>query len=106
MDNETWLIEEGDRVIRKAVLGFDQLTSWERLVYAVWVADYGMRNAGSLEAATDVCADFQRIALQASEALSLTKTRKAFSMTLVALEKNYFDEFEAICEEIRKAERI
>jgi hypothetical protein len=105
MDNETWLIEEGARVIHKrASLGFDQLTRWERLVYALWVADYGMRNAGRLETAKDVCEDFQTVALEAAEALSLAKTRSAFSMTLVALEENYFDQFEEICEEIRKAE--
>ena len=43
MDNETWVIEAGDRVIqKKARHGFDSLTIWERLVYSLWVADYGM----------------------------------------------------------------
>ena len=32
MDNETWVIEAGDRVIqKKARHGFDSLTTWERL---------------------------------------------------------------------------
>jgi len=40
MNNETWVIEVGDRLIhKKARLGFDSLTDWERLVYALWVAD-------------------------------------------------------------------
>jgi hypothetical protein len=59
MDNETWIVEEGDRISqKKARLGFDRLTDWERLVYSLWVADYGMRNAGDLSTARDVYADF------------------------------------------------
>ena len=33
LDNETWVIEAGDRVIqKKAHIGFDRLTDWERLI--------------------------------------------------------------------------
>ena len=54
-DNETWIIEAGDAVIQKeARLGIGRLTPWEALVYCVWVADYGMRNAGDLDTAEDL----------------------------------------------------
>ena len=46
-DNETWVVEAGDTVIqKKASCGIERLSPWERLVYCLWVADYGMRNAG------------------------------------------------------------
>ena len=61
--SETWVIEAGDRVIqKKARVGFDRLTDWERLVYSLWVADYGMRNAGDLDTAKDVFPEFQSAA--------------------------------------------
>jgi len=105
MDNETWVIEEGDRVIqKKARLGFDSLTEWERLVYSLWVADYGMRNAGDLDAARDVYADFQSVALPAASMLSLPATRGAFSLTSDVLQERYFDLFDAVCGEVRSAE--
>jgi hypothetical protein len=48
IDNETWVIEAGDAVIqKKARSGMGSLAPWERLVYCLWVADYGMRNAGA-----------------------------------------------------------
>ena len=105
MDNETWVIAAGDRVIqKKARHGSDRLTTWERLVYALWVADYGMRNAGSLGTAEDVSADFRLVALRAAEALSLPVTRGAFALAPEVLEVRYFELFEAVCDEIRSAE--
>jgi hypothetical protein len=108
MDSETWLLEEGDRVIRK-MLGatpatdLERLTPWEQLVYCLWVADYGMRNAGDLETARDVFADFAEVAVRNAEALSLALTREVFSMESTALEREYLERFEAMCEEIRRA---
>jgi uncharacterized protein YegJ (DUF2314 family) len=105
MDNETWVVEEGDRIIqKKARLGFDRLTDWERLVYSLWVADYGMRNAGDLGTARDVYADFQSVALHAAKALSLPTTCGAFVLAPDTLQERYFDLFEAVCTEIRRAE--
>src|SRR5947209_6160781 len=106
MDNETWIIEEGDRIIqKKARFGFDHLTAWERLVYSLWAADYGMRNAGDLGTAGAVLADFQSVALDAADALSLPLTSGAFALPVALLEERYFDLFEAVCNEIRSAER-
>ena len=105
MDNETWVIEAGDRIIQeKARIGFDHLTEWERLVYSLWVADYGMRNAGDLDTARDVYADFQSVARHAAEVLSLPATRDTFALAHDSLQERYFDLFEAVCDEVRSAE--
>lgn len=103
-DNETWVIDEGDRVIRKkAGVGFDGLTTWERLVYCLWVADYAIRNGGDLESAKDFFCDFQSIGTAAAANLSLPLTREIFAMDLDTLEREYLDRFEEICAEVRSA---
>lgn len=105
MDSESWVIEAGDRVIqKKARVGFDRLTDWERLVYSLWVADYGMRNAGDLDTARDVFPEFQSVGLRAAESLALPVTREAFALAPRALAERYFDLFEAVCSEVQDAE--
>jgi hypothetical protein len=104
-DNETWVIEAGDKVIqKKATMGAASLAPWEMLVYCLWVADHGMRNAGDLKTAADVYADFQSDARRIAEALSLRVSLAAFSLTQGELEQAYFDRFESLCDEIRRAE--
>lgn len=104
-DNETWIIEAGDAVIRKkAANGSGGLAPWERLVYCLWVADYGMRNAGDLDTAHAVCANFQSDARRIAEDLSLRSTREAFSLPASVLQREYFIRFDQICHEIRNAE--
>ncbi|WP_241303394.1 hypothetical protein [Burkholderia stabilis] len=50
LDMETWLIDEGDRVIQKRSReGFNSLTLIERAVYSMWLVDYVVRNSGTLE---------------------------------------------------------
>jgi hypothetical protein len=106
-NNETWLIEEGDRIVdKKAKVSLEGLSTWDRLVYALWVADYGMRNAGSLDTASDIRVDFQSIAFRAAEALALPSTMAVFSMDLATLEAAYFDRFDVICAEIRQAGNV
>jgi hypothetical protein len=102
--NETWVIEEGDTVIRKKARGgLACLSPWETLVYCLWVADYGMRNAGDLDTAADVYADFHPDARRMAEALSLRLTHEAFSLPRRDLEREYFNRFESICDEIKAA---
>ena len=104
-DNETWVIETGDTIIRKKTRGgIECLTPWETLVYCLWVADYGMRNAGDLDTAADVYPEFQLHAQRIAEALSLRLTYEAFSLPQRELEQEYFDRFESICHEIKDAE--
>ena len=104
-ENETWIIEAGDVVIRKEVRsGLASLSPWGKLVYCLWVADYGMRNAGDLDTAADVYTDFHSEARRLAKQLSLRVTHKAFSLSRRALQQVYFEQFEAICDEIRNAE--
>ncbi len=103
-DNESWLIEAGDRVIgRKVEVGSDGLAPWEALVYALWWADYAMRNGESLEAADANCS-FHANGLRAAKQLSLPLARELFALDLDSFEKEYLDRFEAVCGEVRAAE--
>lgn len=105
MDSETWVIETGDRVIQKKTrVGFDRLSDWEQLVYSLWVADYGMRNAGDLDTARVVFPEFQSVALGAADRLALPLTREAFALAPQALAERYFELFEAVCGEVQSAE--
>lgn len=101
-DNETWIIDAGDTVIiKKAASGLTSLTSIERLIYCLWVADYGMRNAGDLEAAGDLYADFQAEGARLATELSLPFTRESFALSIHELESQYHERFDRICDEIR-----
>jgi len=104
-DNETWVIEAGDTVIQKEARGgIECLSPWERLVFCLWVADYGMRNAGDLDTAADVYPQFHLDAKGMAGMLSLRLTHEAFSLSQGDLEREYFARFESICDEIRAAE--
>ncbi|MFO1021541.1 MAG: hypothetical protein U0903_12715 [Planctomycetales bacterium] len=104
MDNESWLIETGDLILqKKADQGTESLTSWEILLYCLWVADYSMRNAGDLETARDVFVDFLTQAAVSAQSLSLSKSYRAFSLPSSELEQIYFEAFDSICEEVRAA---
>jgi len=106
LDNETWLLDAGDEVIRaKAELGPDSLTDVQRLIYALWVADYGMRNAGDLVTARDLHPEYKSEGLEKARALDLRKTQAAFSMTDDELQAHNFDLFDTLCNEIRSVTR-
>jgi len=103
IDNETWIIEDGDTVIRKiAEHGSAILLPIELLIYCLWVADYGMRNAGDLETAADLFPDFQTHARRIGHELNLPVTSEVFSMTRDELERGYFQRFDDLCNEIRR----
>jgi hypothetical protein len=103
--NQSWIVQTGDRVIqKKAQAGAASLGDWEQLVYCLWLADYMMRNAGDLANAQDMCPTFQRDAARLAERLGLAATREAFSLSQRKLQKEYFDRFERICDEIKNAE--
>ena len=103
-DNETWIIDAGDSIVRqRAARGESSLTQLDRMVYCLWVADYGMRNAGDLAAAYDLCASFHEEGSKLSRELSLTVTHSAFALSRTDFEQQYFQRFEAVCEELRAA---
>lgn len=102
IDNETWVIEAGDAVLEKrAAKGANALTPLDRLVYCLWVADYGMRNAGDLEAAGDLYDAFQDEGARLARELDLPVSIGAFARPRADLEAVYFDLFDAMCAEIR-----
>jgi hypothetical protein len=105
-DNETWVIEAGDAVIHKeAEQGYAALSPIERLIFCLWVADYGMCNAGDLDAARGVYPAFQEDALEAARELGLPQSGAAFSLSTAELQQRYFDLFVDVCREIRRDER-
>jgi hypothetical protein len=80
-DNETWIIDAGDAVIqKKATSGIEALSPSEHLIYCLWVADYGMRNAGDLVTAADLYPSFQTEAVRLANRLHLPFTQESFSL--------------------------
>jgi hypothetical protein len=103
-DNESWVIDTGDAVIQKKSRGgMTSLSAQERLIYCLWVADYGMRNAGDLDTARDVYPDFQTEASRLARELSLPFTGESFSLPKALLQNEYLERFDRICDEIRNA---
>lgn len=104
-ENESWIVDRGALVVeKKAHSGADSLNEWERLVHCLWLADYMMRNAGDFANAVDMCPNFQKDAKQLAEHLSLPLTTEAFGLSQRKLQREYFKRFEAVCDEIRRAE--
>lgn len=104
-ENESWVVDRGALVIqKKAQSGADSLNEWERLVYCLWLADYMMRNAGDFANAADMCPGFQKDAKRLAERLSLPLTSEAFGLSRRKLQREYFERFESMCNEIRSAE--
>lgn len=103
-DLEAWLLDEGDRIIeQKAAKGYSSLNLHARLIYCLWVADYGMRNGGDLETAADLHPTFLLDGQSAAKELGLPQTIAAFSLPPRELERRYFDLFDSIAAEIRSA---
>ncbi|MDB5677358.1 hypothetical protein [Sphingomonas bacterium] len=105
VDWESWLLEDaGDPIIeKKADQGPDTLTPAEQLTYCLWVADYGMRNAGDLETAADLYPPFKMEAAEIAARLGLSKTSEAFNLSDDDLQQTYFDRFDGMCAEISEA---
>jgi len=103
-DNETWLLDAANGVIeKKTALGYTSLAPVERLTYCLWVADYGMRNAGDLITASDLHSSFIADARTAAVELGLPHSMAAFSLSAKELEQRYFALFDDLCQEIRGA---
>lgn len=100
--NESWIIEEGDVVITKRSKdGPNALSNREALIYWLWWADYMMRNAGNFENAEASEKDFQQEIVARAKLLGLRYTLETFALPRSELQRQYFDRFEAVCEEIK-----
>jgi hypothetical protein len=105
IDWETWLIEDAGHsvVVKKSDVGMEGLSPVERLTYCLWVADYGMKNAGDLQTAADLYPPFHSEGAQLAADLSLAKTAALFSGATSKFESAYFDKFDGVCQEIASA---
>lgn len=101
LEFETWIVEVGGDVVEKAAAhGRMALTPLERLIYCVWVADYGMRNAGDLGTASDVYSQFQEEGATLALDLGMPRTHAAFALPTADLQERYFDLLSAVVDEI------
>jgi hypothetical protein len=104
-DNENWIIDIAAEIIqRKANAGFENLSAKEKLIYCLWIADYGMRNAGDLQTAHDLFPSFQSEGRRIADELFLSITSKAFSLSQLEFQKMYFELFDLICDEIQNTD--
>ena len=103
-ENQSWIVKAGgDAVKKRARAGHAALSPKEKLLYCLWIADYGMCNAGDLSQAHILYADWQREAVQMAGDLGLEFTRESFSLPKATLQAQYFERFERICNEVRQA---
>ena len=94
-------MEDGHRVIEKKVAsGIESLSDCERLLYCLWVADYGMCNAGDLVAATQLFPNFQLEGIQLAKRLELQRAFQLFSKSQLEFESDYHSCFDEVCAEI------
>ena len=88
-------------ITKEVAEGRAALTPLEKLVYCLWVADYGMRNAGDLRTAADVYEPFQREAASLALELGAPYTLAAFSLPTAELERRYLELFSDIVDELK-----
>lgn len=101
-DERTWLLDAGDNCIEKeSTEGFEALPAVHRLVYCLWVADYGMTNAGDLAVCHDIRETFLSDGRVAARELGLPISIAAFSMAPEELEQRYFELFGDVVREIK-----
>ena len=101
-DNETWLLNAGGCVIGEmATKDYSSLAPLDRLIYCLWAADYGMRNAGDLETAADLHPTYLDEGQSAAQELALPRSAAAFSLSPDEFERAYFRLFDELVSEIR-----
>jgi hypothetical protein len=108
LDNETWVIREGDRIIhKKSDEGFEALSDLEKAIYFLWIVDYAIRNSGTLQPLRDLninsISELMRFAKDNEcnhlyYLTELAKDEKAFC-------KEYYKNFDAACEDLRYFEK-
>ena len=103
-DNETWLINEGDRIIvKKSSEGFDFLSSLDKAIYHLWVIDYAVRNSGTLAPMRELNED------SISQLSSFAKNNGCdhiYAMMELAKDEkdfcnNYYRNFDNACKDLR-----
>lgn len=98
---ETWILDTGDAIIAKrSSAGEDSLSDLEQLIMCLWAADYGMRNAGDLEAADEVNEGFLKRGAAFAAKIDTPQTLAAFNLSKEELEAQYFDRLGRIVAEL------
>jgi hypothetical protein len=107
LENETWIVERGGDVVeRMADPTAKPISELERVIYCLWVADYGMRNAGDLDTAIDLYPAFQTEGMTLARTLGLAKTSGMFSLGTGKLEKRYFELLTDVRLELQSADAL
>ncbi len=103
--NANWLVKRGYELTQKEVrAGMASLKPWERVVYCLWFTDSAMRYGDDLTDVEILYPRFQDDARYYAGRLSLPLTHEAFSLPRARLQEEYFKRFEAMCEEVRRAD--
>jgi|GEM_PF-1319400 len=106
-DNQSWLHESGYNLSQKKDEdGFANLNPWDRLIYCLWIADFGIRKEGSLSAAMNMYEDFQTEGKRAAQELSLRHCHKSFSLAPEEFGECFLENINTLCDEVRKARQI
>lgn len=106
LDEESWLIDIGDEIINKiAETGIDSLNNIEHAVYCLWVIDYVVRNAGSLESVEDLYPTaVQKLSiLSKANGWLLNSEVEAEARNSELFCSSYYDSFDVKCGELRSA---
>jgi hypothetical protein len=104
IDNETWLIEEGKRIIeKKSREDFDSLSSLEKAISDFWVIDYAGRNSGTLEPIRELS---ENSISKLKEFAKNNNCRHLYSMLKLAKDENtfcntYYQNFTNACKDLR-----
>ena len=107
LENETWVVERGGSVAERLSDATDKsVNALDRVIYCLWVTDYGMRNAGDLESATDLYPAFQTEGVALARALGLANTQRLFSLPTIELEQKYFELLGDVCRELQAADAL
>lgn len=103
IDNEHWLNREGQRLAAcRAGAQFLSLTPAERLTEILWLASRSMRGAGDLAVVRKRDPAYLETASTIAINLGLCHAIEAFTNGEDALEKCFFELFDALCEELRQ----
>src|SRR5262249_42471385 len=104
LDRRRLALGAGDTIIRRCALrGEVSLTRLDRLIYCRWVVAYGMRSAGDLARAYDLCGSFHKEGRSYRESWLWPSHTLLFARSRADLEQRYFRRLAAICEELRAA---
>lgn len=104
MNWESWLLDEGDKVVeRKAEIGLEQLSEADQLLYCLWVADYSLRNAGDLESGNQLLPGWLARLVELAARLGLSGVESFFRELPAAgggAFDLYWEHFSQLCQEV------